>query len=147
MTKDRPGVIAPPPILLLIPFAAGATLQHGFNPEALALGVLIVAKGFVLVLWALLSFHRAKTTPNPFGATTAIVSYGPYRLSRNPMYVAMAIMYIGFSIACSSWLALLLLPLALLAIHYGVIKREERYLSRKFGEPYDEYARRVRRWL
>jgi protein-S-isoprenylcysteine O-methyltransferase Ste14 len=79
--------------------------------------------------------------------STAIVSTGVYRFTRNPMYLAMALIYVALAMALDSGVALLLLAPLLLAIQHAVILREERYLERKFGEDYLRYKRSVRRWF
>lgn len=95
--------------------------------------------------WAL---RRAGTTISVDRPTTAIVASGPYRYSRNPLYVALTLLYLGLGAAALNTLwALVLLPPLLVVIQRGVIEREERYLERKFGEEYRRYKRRVRRWL
>jgi len=91
--------------------------------------------------------RRAGTTPNPWRATTSLVTGGPYRFTRNPMYVGFTLWYL----AATSWVnalwPLLLLPLVLLVMQRGVIAREEAYLRRRFGREYEEYSVGVRRWL
>ena len=84
---------------------------------------------------------------NPREPTLAIVSEGPYRFTRNPLYLALAGIYLGITLAVGTvWPLVFLIPV-LLITHYGIIKREERYLARKFGEPYVAYMGRVRRWI
>ena len=80
-------------------------------------------------------------------ATTAIVVQGPYRFSRNPMYLAMAILYAGLAFAINGLLIIVLLPVLLGILSFGVISREERYLERKFGQEYLRYKARVRSWV
>ncbi|MFL5562811.1 MAG: methyltransferase family protein, partial [Gemmatimonadaceae bacterium] len=72
---------------------------------------------------------------------------GPYRFTRNPMYVSMAALYLGLSLALNSWWPVVLLPFVLLIIQRAVIAREERYLRARFPVEYPEYCRTVRRWL
>ncbi len=91
--------------------------------------------------------RRARTSVNPSRPTTALLTAGPYRLTRNPMYLAMVIQYVGLALLFNALWAIVLLPLALVIIHFTVIKREERYLEQKFGEDYRAYKARVRRWL
>ena len=89
----------------------------------------------------------AETNINPFKPTTSIVSTGPFRFTRNPLYLAMTLIYLGLTlVANTGWCFPLLIPVLLL-IHFGVVAREERYLERKFGESYREYRLRVRRYL
>lgn len=96
---------------------------------------------------AMLHFRRAGTSMVPLNPSTARVTTGPYRFTRNPMYVGMAALYIGLALALGVIWALLLLPLVIGAVDQLVIAREESYLVRKFGQPYCDYMARERRWL
>ena len=89
----------------------------------------------------------AGTNVNPTLPTTAIVSSGPFRFSRNPLYVALNLFYVGISLVINTWWGAVVWVPLLLVMHFGVILREERYLDRKFGEPYREYRAKVRRYL
>ena len=93
------------------------------------------------------AFQRANTPLDPYKPSRAIVTDGPYRLSRNPGYLGMALVYGGISILADAPVALVPLPLAIVAIDRGVIAREEQYLARTFGTPYLDYKRQVRRWI
>ena len=153
-SRDHAGVFVPPPLLYVIPILIAAML-HSRRPwpifDAVALklgGVFIVATGIAIGLASIYSFRKANTTILPAGRpTTAIVERGPYRFTRNPMYVAMTCAYIGISLLLNNLWALLLLPFVLVVVDLAVIRREERYLAAKFGEPYREYCARVRRWF
>jgi protein-S-isoprenylcysteine O-methyltransferase Ste14 len=81
-----------------------------------------------------------------FPAAT-LVQHGPYRFSRNPMYVGLTLSYIGLALTLNTWWPLVLLPLVLLLLFRLVVQKEERHLSEKFGEAYEAYCRRVRRWV
>ncbi len=151
--RDAPGVIAPPPLIYLaglgIGFGLDALLPSASLPDALgtALGCLLLASGLVLAGSFVRAFRRARTPVDPGRATTAIVTTGPYRLSRNPGYLAMALAYAGIAVLTDTlWAFVALLP-TLVLIDRGVIRREERYLERKFGEDYLRYKARTRRWL
>jgi len=79
--------------------------------------------------------------------TTALVTEGPFRYSRNPIYVALTLLYVGVALLINAlWILLLVVP-ALMALRYGVIAREEAYLTQKFGDAYHQYTTQVRRWL
>ena len=152
---DHPGVIAPPPLVYGVPLIAGlvihwfgAGLDFGF-PLWLRLVVAIpmIVAGLVLIVLAVLRFHRAGTRPEPWKPSTALVLDGVYRVTRNPMYIGMALIYGGIAILFDCALTLALLVPAILAIHFGVILREERYLTRIFGDEYRAFMRGSRRWL
>ncbi len=100
-----------------------------------------------MVLASFRCFKRAGTSVDPLKPSTAILTEGPYRISRNPIYIGLTAAYAGIGIAVDApWVWVLLLP-TLVVMHYGVIAREERYLERKFGKEYLDYKARVRRWL
>lgn len=151
--KDHARVIAPPPLIYAMAFVPGWFIDRAMDMPALPgfarviLAALFIAPGLLLAAGAFRAMHRARTTPNPYGESTAIVTDGPFRYTRNPLYLTLALFYSGLAIAMDAPLALLVLPLALLVIHYGVITREERYLERKFGAEYLRYKARVRRWI
>jgi protein-S-isoprenylcysteine O-methyltransferase Ste14 len=96
---------------------------------------------------AILAFRRAGTSPNPWRPTTAMVTGGPYRLSRNPMYLGFTLLYLGAACWANSLWLLLFLPVILALMQQLVILREERYLERRFGAEYVGYRNRVRRWI
>jgi protein-S-isoprenylcysteine O-methyltransferase Ste14 len=153
-SHDHPGVIAPPPLIfagfLVLGLVAGryASWEIGLNPvlhQVAGSGLLLAGAVFLVIALGL--FRRARTRPEPWQPTTAIVSTGIYAITRNPMYVGMALVYAGVALLADSHVALLLLPIVLAVIHFGVIRREERYLEAKFGDEYRRYAARVRRWL
>jgi protein-S-isoprenylcysteine O-methyltransferase Ste14 len=100
-----------------------------------------------LSIWAVATFHRIGTTPNPAGGSTALAFEGPYRFSRNPMYLGLTLVQVGLALAADTLWPLLLLPVFVLIIRRAVIGPEERYLEGKFGEPYRAYKARVRRWI
>lgn len=157
--SDKPGVIAPPPLLYLGAFLLGLALDWALalpGPLAalepgswlrFAVAIGLGLAGAALALPALRGFRRAGTSPEPWLPSTALVVQGPYRYSRNPMYLGMTVLYLGLAVAVDSLGALLLLVPLLLVVRYGVIGREERYLEARFGEAYRTYRGRVRRWL
>jgi protein-S-isoprenylcysteine O-methyltransferase Ste14 len=146
------GVIAPPPLVYGVPLACGLVLQYWYpvavvpHRVAASLGIACVLLGLV-ALPAARAFRRAKTSPRPWRPSTALVTTGPYRFTRNPMYLGMTLVYAGVAIWVNAIWPLLLLPLALVVMQVGVIAREEAYLERVFGDAYREYRRRARRWL
>jgi protein-S-isoprenylcysteine O-methyltransferase Ste14 len=110
-------------------------------------GVAILLVGLIILVAAFIQFRRARTTIMPYKPTTAIIERWPYSFTRNPIYLAMAVIYIGIAIFFNSLWPFLLLPLVMLVMQRGVIEREERYLEGKFGSDYVEYRSRVPRWL
>jgi len=151
--SDTAGVIAPPPLIYLGALGVGFGLDRmigtGTLPSAVSvpIGLASVAAGFGLLASFRDAFRRGETPIDPYTPSKTIVTDGPYRLTRNPAYLGMALTYAGIAIAANAPWALAPLPVALIVIDRGVIAREERYLERKFGRPYVEYKRRVRRWL
>ena len=150
------GVRYPPPLAFAIPFAVGYLLDRILpmplvGPHrriaSLAAGVVIAAAGIVLAIWAARTFRRARTPVNPFQPSTALVREGPFRFSRNPMYVGMSILAVGLALVVNSFWPILFLPVSLVVVYATVIRREERYLSTRFGTAYDDYRRHVRRFL
>jgi protein-S-isoprenylcysteine O-methyltransferase Ste14 len=109
-------------------------------------GALILV-GLAVPLVASAQFRVAGTEVRPWKPSTALVTSGMYRYTRNPMYVGMTLIYAGLSLLANSVIALAFLPPLLVLITYAVIKREEHYLEVSFGEPYREYKQRVRRWI
>jgi protein-S-isoprenylcysteine O-methyltransferase Ste14 len=150
---DNSGVRFPPPLLYVIPLGIGILIQRFYPvailPRGIALvpGVLLVALGLALGAVAMISFVRARTSPIPIKPTTAIVATGPYRFTRNPMYLGLALLYLGVTLWVDTLWPLLFLPLVLFTVQRTVIAREERYLEAKFGDEYRVYKARVRRWI
>ena len=95
----------------------------------------------------MISLRLARTSPFPERPTTSLVVRGPFRFTRNPLYVSMSLVHTGVSVFANALWPLLFLVPAVLSIRYLVIAREERYLTRRFGADYGAYCRRVRRWL
>jgi protein-S-isoprenylcysteine O-methyltransferase Ste14 len=151
--RDSAGVIAPPPLVYLAGLAVGFVLEV-LLPGASVPGAVrwVGGGGLVLAGLALLaSFNRAfgrkGTAVEPWKPTTAIVTTGPYRLTRNPAYLGMALIYVGIALLAGALWALVPLPFVLVVIDKAVIAREERYLERKFGREYLDYRAGVRRWI
>ena len=150
---DHAGIFIPPPLLYVIPLGAGVLLHRIYPiailPRHIAIvgGVLFIALGVALFASAFFNFRRARTSMIPVNPTTAIVETGPYRFTRNPMYVSLALAYLGVTLWVDSLWPLLFLPLVLFTVQRAVIAREERYLEAKFGDEYRGYKARVRRWI
>lgn len=154
-TRDTPGVIAPPPLIFLGFLLAGWGLGELVNPPGLGLeptfrrglAFALVIGGLVTEWAAVVGLRRLGTPAEPWKPTTALATGGLYGLSRNPIYLGFTLIYLGFSTAMDSPIALALILPCLIVIDQLVIVREEVYLARKFGPAWTEYAQKVRRWL
>jgi protein-S-isoprenylcysteine O-methyltransferase Ste14 len=152
-TVDNPGVIAFPPALFAGTLALGLLLHFifpiNFRPRliAIASAVVVLVGAALIAISAFRAIRHAQTAVNPSCPTTAIVSDGAFSFSRNPIYLSLTMLYVGIALLFNAlWALLLLLPLVVV-VQNGVIKREEHYLERKFGDEYLRYKVSVRRWL
>lgn len=151
--RDNAGVVAPPPLIYLLPLLVGLLLNRRmgapFLPHRVTrlVGLPLVVGGLSLGTWFLRTLRGAGTPADPREPVAVLVKDGPYRYSRNPGYLSMAMIYIGVASLANSLPSVLLLPLALRLIRRGVIEREERYLEHLFGEEYLAYKARVGRWI
>ena len=150
--KDHADVKIHPPILtfifIFLAFLANWMAPVQFDAQWLSyIGFAIAIIGFLLPFFAIREFMKAKTTVDPHGSVNAIVSSGIYRFSRNPIYVGFVLMLIGFPLYSGTYWGLILAPLLIVSFNQLVIKHEEAYLEKKFGEQYTGYKSRVRRWL
>ncbi len=155
-TRDNAGVVAPPPLIYTVGLAVGFLLHRLLPVKAfsrapraltLTLGSTCISLGLTIITLGFRQMQNANTNINPTQPATTIVTEGPFRFTRNPLYLGLTFFYTGMSLLVNSLWMLLLLPFVLLVMTVGVIEREERYLERKFGEQYLTYKRRVRRWL
>ena len=129
----------------LWPFGVGLALPA---PARYRVGGAIVVGAILgLGLWPVVLLRRSGQSENPWRPTTSIVERGPYRLTRNPMYLQMVLVCIGAAVMLANWWIVALTPIAAWALQRFAIRPEERYLERKFGGAYVAYKRRVRRWL
>ena len=153
-TTDTAHVIIRPPLAWTLAVVGGLALNWlvplPFLPADLPgewLGALVFGLALALFAWAIVTMTRAGSNVPTNRPTTTIVENGPYRFTRNPIYLGMFLGLIGLAIAFDTlWLLMMLVPFALV-IRYGVVAREEAYLERKFGDVYRVYRSRVRRWL
>ncbi len=150
---DRPGVVIFPPLIIGLAFLVVIALQWLFplqisvRPLSLVLGTVLSILGIGTAVWGRKIMVQAGTNVSPFKPSTVIVMEGPFRFTRNPLYVGITGLFIGLSLLIGTWWGFILLVPALLTLHYGVILREERYLEQKFGDSYLTYRNRVRRYL
>jgi protein-S-isoprenylcysteine O-methyltransferase Ste14 len=151
---DTAQVIVHPPVACALAVLAGLALNWlvplPFLPAGLPagwLGAIVSVLALALGVWAFATMTRAGSNVPTNPPTTVIVEHGPYRFTRNPIYLGMFLGQFGLAMAFNGlWLLMTLLPFALV-IHYGVVAREEAYLTCKFGEVYGDYRSRVRCWL
>jgi protein-S-isoprenylcysteine O-methyltransferase Ste14 len=155
-SPSGPGVRYPPPLLFALGIVAGWLLNRAFplpllGPAARSAGVLVgwllVALGAAWPVWALATFRSARTAISPNQPASTLVTHGPFQLSRNPMYLGLSLVYLGVILLVNSVWILLFLPLVIATLYLTVIRHEERHLAAAFGIAYDEYRRRVRRWM
>jgi protein-S-isoprenylcysteine O-methyltransferase Ste14 len=148
-----PGVLAFPPLLYAGAFALGVLPRAIWAEPVLppvvtgAVGPAVSLCGAALAVWGNRALRRAGTTSDPSRPTTALVVTGPYAFSRNPLYLARTLHYVGLALMTSMMWTLVTLGPLLALVHYGVIRREERYLDAKFGSAFRRYRTTVRRWL
>jgi protein-S-isoprenylcysteine O-methyltransferase Ste14 len=154
--RDSAGVIAPPPLIALAAVLVGVALDW-LAPayvltvlldlsERLVIGALLMAAGAALAVPAMRGFRSAGTHVEPWKPSLVLVTDGIFGWLRNPMYVGLAFLVAGIGIALASDWTLVMLVAAALTIHFGVVKREERYLTAKFGDPYRHYMQTVPRY-
>jgi protein-S-isoprenylcysteine O-methyltransferase Ste14 len=152
------GVRFPPPLLFVAGLAIGLAIDRlvlrlrlvgdeGNRTPLVILGWLGIVSGLAFAAWGIATFRRARTAIVPIKPARTVVASGPYRWSRNPMYVGLTAVYGGVAILRNAAWPLVLLPVVLTALWFLVIRREERYLTHAFGEEYIRYQQRVRRWL
>ena len=153
VSTDHSGVVVPPPAIYVAFFLVGMALQRYVPVPRLpigtgrVLGAVLMLSWLLLTTWSFKCLWASATSVVPVRPTTAIVIEGPYRFTRNPMYLGLLLLYVG--VACWFGLVwpLLLAPVLMWVIGVSVVGREERYLTRKFGDEYRRYQEHVRRWL
>ena len=151
--SDAPNVKIVPPLVYLaglaVGFLANVWMPIKFIPDPLAwaLGGFLIACGAILAGSALLRFKGVRTTVRPDRPASTLVIAGPYTITRNPMYLGLALVYLGIAIVGQSVWALILLPIILTVIQRWAIEPEEAFLKRRFGPDYITYMTKVRRWM
>ena len=146
----------PPPLMFVASFFGGIGMQRLLPlslyparqlPIGQAAGFVLIAASAVLMLSAVIAFVLARTTLVPFGAAAKLVVRGPFRFTRNPMYIGLAVAYLGAAIVIAAPWPLLFLPLPIALIQRIVIPFEEARLRQIFGDDFERYCRKVHRWL
>lgn len=153
---DNAGVIAPPPLIALAAIVIGVLLDRLMPAyvltvllslaQRIVIGTILMAAGAALGISAIRAFTRANTYVEPWKPTTALVTRDVFSRLRNPMYVGAILLLAGFAVMIASdWTLVMTIAFAVI-VHFGVIKREERYLEAKFGDTYRAYRLKVRRY-
>jgi protein-S-isoprenylcysteine O-methyltransferase Ste14 len=154
--RDRPSDVPWPPLIYSAAVLVAWTLEQydrfvwldgavAVAPMEAGLG--LIALGFLIDIWAMVMLWRARTTILPNAGTRALVTKGPYRFSRNPIYIGNAIALVGLGVALRWGWLILLMPVVMAAIAWLAVANEEVHLERRFGEDWRAYTRKVRRWL
>ncbi|MCY1287450.1 Phospholipid methyltransferase [compost metagenome] len=153
MSTRQGRIILPPPVIYLS-FVALAWILAELLPLPLPdnswtryLGWGLIDAGILLAAWSALALAQHKTTINPYKKPKRLLESGPFRYSRNPIYVGFTLIYLGIGLLLHSWWPWIVLPALILAMNLGVIVPEEVVLERLFGDSYRHYRARVRRWL
>jgi protein-S-isoprenylcysteine O-methyltransferase Ste14 len=146
----------PPPLVFVAGFVVTWVLNQrmeflidgkGARPPQQGIGVAALAIGLGLAYWGMSTFWRARTPVVPVKAARLLVTSGPYRFTRNPMYVGLTIAYFGIALLLNWAWPLVLLPVVLVVMNTAVIEREERHLRAAFPGEYDRFCEKTRRWL
>ena len=153
--KDSPGVYVPPPLVYAGLFFISLLIQHYLpldksffhTSAAHILGVALIICGLLVNVPALRQFAKTKNTLVTIRPATALQTTGIYARTRNPMYISLLLFYAGIALLAGNWWTLLLLPVLAAIVTYFIIRPEERYLERAFGDTYLAYKQKVRRWL
>lgn len=153
--NDSPGVYIPPPLFYVLTFFTALFLQKKVPLEnsvfhfrsTKVISILVLAGSLFFLVTSLRKFFVSKNTLILIRPASSLQTNGIYNISRNPMYVALALIYLGLSGLIGNWWNIILFPLLFMVIQEYVIKSEEKYLLRAFGTAYSDYKRRVRRWL
>ena len=153
--KDNPGVYIPPPLFYVLTFLVAVFIQKRmpititlFQYAAIKIaGVVLLFAALFFLVRSLGQFLESKNTLITVKAAASLQTTGIYHITRNPMYLGLAIVYLGISCIIGNWWNIILLPLLLLVVQEYIIKHEEKYLERRFGQEYLDYKAKVRRWL
>ncbi len=155
-SKTRLAIPLPVPWMYVLIYLAGGVLQrlrplasplHAAESVTMAAGLTTFAIGAAIAAWGWITFHRAGTTRVPGESSSQLVTWGPYRFTRNPMYLGLAIAYVGETLILRQLWPLLLLPLVIGYVNWMVIPVEQAKLTEVFGERYVRYQQDVRRWI
>ncbi len=153
VTNEHAAVKVPPPLVFL-GYLVGAVVLNRLLPfpepwsrVLRTVGGIAILAGFALSAVAVLAMFKARTSPDPHQPTTALVTRGPYRFTRNPIYLGFLLIFLGFTLLAGTLWGLVLSPLLIWTVTAAVIHAEESYLGSKFTDEYAAYRRRARRWI
>lgn len=147
------GVVMPPPLIYLVAFALVLVLDWSWpvailgRPAAAWIGIAVLILGVAINGWGVYTMYRARTAIHPGHPANRLVTSGPFRYSRNPLYVGLNLVFLGLVLVVDSLWGLPVFLATVLVMHYGVIRREERHLEAAFGDEFRAYRARVRRYL
>jgi protein-S-isoprenylcysteine O-methyltransferase Ste14 len=150
---DNPGIVAWPPVLHAAAFLVVLALDWIWpwpifdRPAYRWAGLPLIVIGISIVIWGRITMLAAGTNINPSQPAVALVTSGPFRFSRNPLYTALMLVFSGLTLAFNTWWGFAMLIPVFIVMFQGVIRREERYLERKFGDSYRDYCAHVRRYV
>jgi len=153
--KDNPGIFIPPPLIYAAIFFLSILMQkiipidNSFfeSQNATIAGIVLIAIALLFILPALIKFVRSKNTLVTIKSATSLQTKGIYSLTRNPMYMGLLILYSGIAMLEGNWWTFIFIPLIIIIVQSYVIRGEENYLQRAFGEEYNAYRKKVRRWI
>jgi len=153
--SDSPRVFIPPPFFYILILIAGILIQKEFpinaglfySPVVKGAGIILLISSLFFLGRSLRQFFATKNTLITFKPATSLQTGGIYTVTRNPMYLGLAIVYLGLTLLIGNFWNLILFPLLIIIVQEYIIKREERYLERAFGQGYKEYKQKVRRWI
>ena len=153
--KDNPGVFIPPPLIYAAIFFLSILMQkiipinNSFfdSRNATIAGIVLIVIALLFILPALIKFVQSKNTLVTIKSATSLQTKGIYSLTRNPMYMGLLILYSGIAMLEGNWWTFIFIPLIIIIVQSYVIRGEENYLQRAFGEEYNAYRKKVRRWI
>ena len=153
--KDNPGIFIPPPLIYAAIFFLSILMQkiipinNSFfdSRNATIAGIVLIAIALLFILPALMKFVQSKNTLVTIKSATSLQTKGIYSLTRNPMYMGLLILYSGIAMLEGNWWTFIFIPLIIIIVQSYVIRGEENYLQRAFGEEYNAYRKKVRRWI
>jgi protein-S-isoprenylcysteine O-methyltransferase Ste14 len=152
------GIRVPPPAIFIVAFLVGLWLEGAMyrirliggdsSPRLLVIaGATLITAGILVALWGAVTFRHHRVAILPFYPARTLVDTGPYRFTRNPMYLGMTLAHIGGALALNAMWPLILLPMTLVFLYRTVIRQEEAHLTQAFPQEYADYIARVRRWI